>query len=209
MGLKKATHGMDGLREVVEREHPRDLNGLLAQLREGDAEQRRWAARDLMGFPQAAGFLGARLLDEPATDVREAILTTLKAIASDEAASALLPLLRSEDAMLRNGAIEALTGMPAQVAPRMSALLHDEDPDVRIFTLNLLGDLQHPDIPRWLRDVLANDNEVNVVAAAIEVMSEVGSPEDLPALNAAKRRFAADPFIGFAADMAAQRIEAE
>ena len=48
----------------------------------------------------------------------------------------------------------------------------------------------------------------HVVAAAIEVMTEVGDAQDLPMLRALSTRFDNDPFVGFAADMAIERIEA-
>jgi len=208
MGLKKNDTGHDGLREVVEREYPRTRDGLLAQLRDGDVDQRRWAARDLTAHPGAAASLGERLLRETAGSVREAIFTSLKAIASEAAVATLLPLLRSEDAALRNGAIEALASMPGPVAPRVSALLQDPDPDVRIFTVNLLGELQHPQVPAWLIEVVRRDEQVNVVAAAIEVLAEVGSPDAGAALQRVGQRFADDPFIAFAADLALERIEA-
>lgn len=207
MGLR-TTKTHDALREVVEREHPRDLAGLLAQLRSGDVEQRRWAARDLAGHPQAASALGEQLLREPDTSVRECMLTSLTSQASEAAAGALLPLLRSENAQLRNGAIEALAGMPDAVGPRIAGLLRDADVDVRIFTVNLLGELRHPQVLPWLLQVLAREPEVNVVAAAVEVLSEVGGPEHGSALRAARARFAGDDFIGFAVDMAVERIEA-
>jgi HEAT repeat protein len=207
MPLKRA-HGHDGLREVKEREHGRDDGGLLLQLRSGDVEQRRWAARDLMERPACAGALGEHLLREADPSVREAIFTSLSAMANEGAAASLLPLLRSEDAELRNGAIEALAGMPVAVGPRIAALLHDADPDVRIFTVNLLGDLKHPKVPQWLSQVLMHDPAVNVVGAALEVLAEVGLPDTLPALRAAKARFAGDDYIGFSADLAIERIEA-
>ncbi|GCL61994.1 HEAT repeat domain-containing protein [Pseudaquabacterium pictum] len=207
MGLRK-TNSHDALREVVEREHPRDLAGLLGQLRSGDVEQRRWAARDLAAHPQAASALGEQLLTETDASVRESMLTSLTSQASEAAAGALLPLLRSEDAQLRNGAIEALAGMPQAAGPRIAGLLRDADVDVRIFTVNLLGELRHPQVLPWLLQVLARDPEVNVVAAAVEVLAEVGSPEHGDALRAARARFAGDDFIGFAVDMAVERIEA-
>ena len=207
MALRK-TKPFDPLREVVERQHARDLPGLLAQLAEGDAEQRRWAARDLAGEPQAAAALGEQLLRETRAEVRESIFTTLSGLGTETAAAALLPLLRSEDAMLRNGAIEALAAMPQAVGPRIAGLLHDGDPDVRIFTVNLLGELRHPQVQAWLLQVLAHDTELNVVAAAVEVLAEVGAPEHAAALRAARSRFADDEFLGFAVDMAIDRIEA-
>lgn len=207
MALKRASPH-DGLREVIDREHPRDAAGMLAQLRSGDAEQRRWAARDLAAWPESAGALGEHLLRESDASVREAVFTSLAAQASDAAAGALLPLLRSEDAALRNGAIEALGGMPQAVAPRIAALLRDADPDVRIFTVNLLGDLRHPQVPAWLQQVLRHEVQVNVVAAAIEVLAEVGDASHADAVRAAVQRFGDDPFIAFAADLALERIAA-
>lgn len=206
MGLRKPA-AIEPLREVIEREHARDLPGLLAQLRSGDTAQRRRAARDLADSPQAAATLGELLLAERDPSVREMLFTVLTGFASDEAVSALLPLLRSEDAQMRNGAIEALAAMPRAVAPRVSALLRDGDPDVRIFTVNMLGELRHESVVSWLEQVLQQDEQVNVVAAAIEVLAEVGSAADIAALRATVRRFDGDPFIGFAAQMAIERIE--
>lgn len=207
MGLRKS-NTPDPLREVVDRGFPRHVDGLVAQLRGGDAEQRRWAVRDLTSHPQAAAALGAQLLVERDAAVREALFLALGTMASDEAVSALLPLLRSEDARLRNGAIEVLSGLPKVVGPRISALLLDADVDVRIFTVNLLGELRHEQVTQWLQQVLLADREVNVVAAAIEVMAETGQPEHIDALRETRRRFADDPFIGFAADVAIERIRA-
>ena len=207
MGLRKS-NTPDPLREVVDRGFPRHVDGLVAQLRGGDAEQRRWAVRDLTSHPQAAAALGAQLLVERDAAVREAIFLALGTMASDGAVSALLPLLRSEDARLRNGAIEVLSGLPKVVGPRISALLLDADVDVRIFTVNLLGELRHEQVTQWLQQVLLSDREVNVVAAAIEVMAETGQPEHINALRETRRRFADDPFIGFAADVAIERIRA-
>ena len=207
MGLRKS-NTPDPLREVVDRGFPRHVDGLVAQLRGGDAEQRRWAVRDLTSHPQAAAALGAQLLVERDAAVREALFLALGTMASDEAVSALLPLLRSEDARLRNGAIEVLSGLPRVVGPRISALLLDTDVDVRIFTVNLLGELRHEQVTQWLQQVLLSDREVNVVAAAIEVMAETGQPEHIDALRETRRRFADDPFIGFAADVAIERIRA-
>lgn len=195
------------LRKVVAREFPRDAEGLVEQLQGGDAEARRWAARDLAEHPEAAAAMGQRLLDEPDRSVCGALFTSLERIATPAAAAALLPLLRSEDAALRTGAIEVLATMPAAVAPRVEALLADADPDVRIFTVNLLGDLPHERVPHWLMQVLQRDPVVNVVAAAIEVLAEVGQPQHLPALRLAQERFPDDEFVAFAVGLATQRIE--
>lgn len=206
MGLRKPAPS--ALHPVREREHARDLPGLLEQLKNPDPSLRRWAARDLGAHAEAAAALGRALAGEREPSVREALFTSLSTLASESAAEALMPLLRSEDAALRNGAIEALAGMPQAVAPSIERLLHDPDPDVRIFTVNLLGELRHSEVNRWLSQVLAQESQVNVVAAAIEVLAETGGAAERPGLLRVRERFADDPFIGFATELALDRIEA-
>ncbi|TDP81273.1 HEAT repeat protein [Aquabacterium commune] len=207
MGLRKATeHG--GLRRIEPREYTRDTEGLVAQLQDADPSVRRWAARDLAIHPQAVSALCAHLAHEPDHSVRQVIFTTLGCLGGGDVAAGLIPLLRSEDPGLRNGAIEALSELPEDVAPHIESLLRDANTDVRIFTLNLMTDLKHPDVNAWLARVLMEDHHVNVVAAALELLAEIGTHAALPALNVARQRFADDAFIGFAADLAQQRIEA-
>lgn len=205
MALKKLAP--TPLHAVQPRQHARDLLGLQQQLGDPDPRQRRLAARDLGAYPQSALNLGQALAAETDTSVREALFNSLGQIASDAAVQALLPLLRTEDAGLRNGAIEALAAMPQMVAPCVDRLLLDPDADVRIFAVNLLGELRHADVPRWLLQVLHHETHVNVVAAALEVMAEVGSAADIPALRSVRERFDHDAFIQFAADIAISRIE--
>jgi HEAT repeat protein len=206
MGLKRNADAA-ALHEVEPRAYPRDMPGLVAQLRDPDAGVRRWAARDLAAHADAAAAICARLVEETDASVRAVLFSTAATMGGGEIARGLLPLLRSEDAALRNGAIEVLAGLPQAVAPHIEALLHDGDSDVRIFTVNLLTDLRHPRVPQWLAQVIAQDPQVNVVGAALEVLAEVGAPQALPALRAVKERFPDDDYIAFAADLAIARIE--
>lgn len=208
MGLKKSAGVGAGLGRIEPREYPRDLDGLVAQLHDNDAGVRRWAARDLAEYPQAVPQLASRLLDEGDASVRSVLFSTLARLGSPAVVAALLPLLRSEHAALRNGAIEVLGGLPDEVAPHVDQLLRDGDADVRLFTVNLLGLLPHPAVPRWLAQVLRSEAEPNVVGAAIDVLAEVGGPEAAEPLRVAAGRFEGDPFIAFAAQLALQRIEA-
>jgi HEAT repeat protein len=206
MALKKASIAAE-LRQVEARDYGRDIEGLLAQLRDPDASVRRWAARDLANEPRAAASLCAQLPLERDASVRVALFNSALQIGGASIVQGMVPLLRSEDAGLRNGAIEVLAGLPEAVAPHIDALLHDADSDVRIFTVNLLGDLRHPQVPQWLAMVLTHDSAVNVVGAALEVAAEVGTPQTLPALRAARARFASDAYITFSVDLAVERIE--
>jgi HEAT repeat protein len=184
----------------------RDFDGLIRQLDDADPAARRWAARDLAGYPDASTALLARLQHENEVSVREVILTALMRNADSAAIAGLVTCLRSEDANLRNEAIEAMKSLPIAVAPIMRGLLVDSDPDVRIFAINVLESLRHADVEAWLIEVIEHEPLVNVCGTAVDLLSEVGSPASRDALERLKARFAAEPYIQFAAALALKRI---
>ena len=205
MALKKSTD-TPVLHTVEPRTYARDTDGLVAQLGDADTSVRRWAARDLADHPRAAAALCAHLADERDASVRSVLFSSAERLGGAAVVDAMLRLLRSEDAGLRNGAIEVLSGLADAVAPHIERLLQDGDSDVRIFTVNLLGDLRHPQVPQWLAHVLLHESAVNVVGAALDVLAEVGTPASLPALRVAAQRFGEDAYISFAVDVAILRI---
>jgi HEAT repeat protein len=177
-----------------------------ADLRSEDAALRRRAVRALSAMPEAVPLLCAHLANEPDRSVRSIVFAGLIGHASPQAAEGLLPLLRSNDANLRNGAIEALQEMPDAVARHVERLLADADSDVRIFAVNIVGALRHADVPAWLRRVVTSDPHVNVCTAALDALSEVGEPDVIPALQTMKDRFPDVAFISFAVDATVRRI---
>lgn len=184
-----------------------DLPGLLAQLNSDDVELRRQAARALSQHSTAAVHpLCQRLEIETDKAAHEAVAISLTRIGGDAVVTGLLPLLRSDDAALRNGVIDILKELPADVAPHMEALLDDPNPDVRIFVVNVLEALRHPKVEDWLIAVICMDPHVNVVASALDLLSEVGTEAALTALSDVRKRFPHEPFIDFAVDNAVKRI---
>ena len=190
-----------------ERNQDRDFDGLVHQLASSDPEIRTWAARDLAEFKDSAKPLSRQLENETNPNVREAILTSLAVVGGDEAVQALIRCLRSDDAALRNGAIEAMENLPDSVAPVMSKLLTDPDSDVRIFAIDILESLRHPDVEKWLINVLQTENHVNVCAGAINLLGEIGSDRALDALEKVKDKFSDVNYIEFAVDVAVKRIK--
>jgi HEAT repeat protein len=183
-----------------------DCAALAQQLSEPTAEARRWAARDMADCPGSALTLVTRLLIEPDVSVREVILTTLTRLGDQQAIPGLVTALRSEEAALRNEVIEALKQWHEAVAPVMRSLLNDADSDLRIFAVNILESLRHPDVETWLREVIESDPHVNVCGTAVDLLGEVGSPAVLDSLQGLKQRFANEPYIQFAAKLAIKRI---
>jgi HEAT repeat protein len=192
--------------ERSERQAARDCASLTQQLQAASAEARRWAARDLADCPDSAAALVQRLGSESDQAVREVIFTTLTRLGDPVAVAGLVECMRSEDAALRNEAIEAMKQLPEAVAPIMQALLTDTDSDLRILSVNILESLRHPDVEKWLIEVIARDPHVNVCATAVDLLGEVGSSDALEPLRRLKARFADEPYMQFAADLAIKRI---
>ena len=185
---------------------PRGQEQWIADLASDDISMRRRAAQALARIPDAVAVLCAHLANEQSLSVRSIILTGLIVHKSPAVVRGLLPLLGSEDANLRNGAIEALQQMPDEVAPHVEAMLADPDSDIRIFAVDVLSALPHPMVPEWLRRVVTLDPHVNVCAAALDALAEAGQPEVIPALEKLADRFSDVAFIQFAVDAAIRRI---
>jgi len=203
MGFKKAVIE-DELDTVL---LERDYVTLLAELQSESVAERRDAVRELADYPQSVAALLNVLDEEPDHLVREALLMSLQQIGGETVVSGLINLLRSEDAVLRNGAIEVLQDMPEGVALHMLELLNDQDSDVRIFAIDILQQLAHPQAPEWLLSVLKDETHINVVTTAVDRLAEVGRPEMVPELEAIKARFPDEPYLAFAVDLASRRIE--
>lgn len=185
----------------------RDFEGLLKQLGDPDPQIRRLGARDLAAYQRAASALSERLPLEDDLAVREAILGSLVAIGGDQAVRGLAPLLKSEDANLRNGAIEALQQLPQAVEPFLETMLGDPDPDARLMAVNVLALMPLAQAPDRLLQVASEDEHINVVAAALNALAEVGESPMIPTLLDVKERFKQEPFLCFVVDTVIRRIK--
>lgn len=190
-----------------ERKTPRDFSGLCAELNHADSKVRRWAVRDLVEMPNASSILVERLEHENDASVRTAILNALAKLADAISVTELVKCLRSEDAALRNEAIEILKELPDAVESIIDGLLVDADSDVRIFAVNILESLRHQHVEQWLIGVIEKDPHVNVCSTALDLLSEVGSELAIPAIEKLKTRFPDEPYVCFSADLALKRIQ--
>jgi HEAT repeat protein len=177
-----------------------------AALDSPDAESRWTAARALSVDADAVPVLAAALGREQVPRVREAIMTALMRIGNTASVEAILPYLRSQDAALRAAAIEALQGLPEAIAPFMTPLLSDSDSDVRLLAAELARNMKASEATRLLCGLIEREQHANVCAAAIDVLTEVGTPQALPALEKCAARFAGTPFLPFAISVAIARI---
>jgi HEAT repeat protein len=174
-----------------------------------NTDQRWAAARAAADVPGAAMALAAALRNESDSRVREAIFTSLARIGTSESADLVISFLRSDSANLRAGALDALHTMSGEMRELLPRLLGDRDVDIRILSCELARTLPGPEATAMLCTLLASEQEGNVCAAAIDVLSEVGGPAALPALAECAQRFRDNPFLGFAIKTATDRINSQ
>jgi HEAT repeat protein len=182
---------------------------VLKSLSSPDPERRWAAARNAATLVGADVALGAALRSEPDVRVREAMLTGLARIGTPQAIESIVALLRSDDANLRTGALDALRIMVAQVPELLPRLLSDPDVDVRILCCELARSLESRAAAKLMCNVLDKEAEANVCAAAVDVLAEVGSVEALPSLQNCASRFRESPFLAFAIKVVIDRLSSD
>jgi len=186
-----------------------DASSVLGNLVSGDASVRWSAARAAAEVPGAVMTLAAALRNESDARVREAMFTSLARIGTSESADLLISFLRSDSANLRAGALDSLRIMIAGMRDLLPRLLGDRDVDIRILSCELARSLPSAEATTLLCTLLSGEPEVNVCAAAIDVLAEVGGPAALPALAACAQKFPDNAFLGFAIKTATDRIRSQ
>jgi HEAT repeat protein len=171
---------------------------LAAALADSDPAKRWTAVRAAGEHEDSVPILANAMSQETEIHVREALFTALARIGSADSVFVILPHLRSDDAGLRTGAMDALAAVPAVVRQHLPHLLSDPDPDVRILACDLARVTNDPDASRLLCELLMSDPEANVCGAAVDVLAEIGNASVVESLNACAARFPNDPFLSFA-----------
>lgn len=206
MALKKAIEIVSENNIQIESAEDR-LTALLMELEAEAGSRRRYAASELQNYPQAREHLLKRIDVEQAPEVIESLFNALANLCDDDCAVALLTKLKSEDAQIRNCAIELLQTQPELVAAHIEELMADDDPDVRIFAMDVIGAVCHPSAVNWLHHTVLQDTHINVVGTAIDKLAEIGTNESLPVLQQAAEKYADQPYIIFAIQCVRHSIE--
>ena len=119
----------------------------------------------------------------------------------------LLDMLKSENAYLRNATINFLQQNGKEAKDFIYSLMKSDDKDIRIFAINILGDVKFEDSIDMLREFIKNETDINALMTAIDYMGEIGEESDIPLLEEIKQKFN-DPYVSFGVDLAIDRIKA-
>jgi HEAT repeat protein len=179
---------------------------VLRALVDGTQEERWSAARAAADVPGGVDALESALRAEGDSRVREAMFTSLARIGSPASIDALVRFLRSDDASLRTGALDALRMLHDVVREHLPGLMNDPDIDIRVLSCEVVRGFPSGEATQLLCDLLSREQEPNVCAAAIDVLAEVGTAAALPVLAECETRFRDTPFLAFAIKVAKARI---
>ena len=187
---------------------PPSTEALLAALAAPEAGMRRSAARALASHPAAIPAMAAALSAETQRPVQQALIGAMAQCATPEAVAALVGLLRAPDAWLRNAALEALQAIGPAALAAVESQLADPDPCTRISAVVTLSGLPAPGVEAALIAALPGESDLNVLAALVEALDQVGGAASVPALERLINGQVADPFLAFAASMVHARLAA-
>lgn len=119
----------------------------------------------------------------------------------------IMELLKLENAYVRNLAISILRDFGSAIKYYIVKFLIGDDRDLRIFAINVLGDVNFAESRDMLIELLETENDINVAMTAVDYMGEIGEEEDIVLLESLKDRFHGDFYVEFAVDSAIKLIE--
>jgi len=163
-----------------------DCTEIMRRLQDSDPEILREAAQDAGDYDcsDAIPTLIA-LLKSKNLGVQEAAEISLRQMGGAQAVQQLAPLLRTEDAQVRNLAMDILRQIGNQNIGSIFNLLRDDDVDVRIFAADILGSTANILAVPHLCRTLLHDPEVNVRCQAAVSLGDLSFVEAANCLNQA------------------------
>lgn len=121
------------------------------------------------------------VLKDPHPGVREAAINALTAIGGKGVADSVAPLLRLEDATLRNIGIEILELLGPEAYTTIVLLLNDSDDDVVKFAIDILANRKEENAVSFLSGLI-NHRNPNVRASVVVCLGRIRAASTVPVL---------------------------
>lgn len=165
--------------------------------RSSDADIRQSAATELARAPEDNLPLVLDLLGDRDWRVRKTVVEGLVDHPTANVIKHLIESLRDgTNAGRRNSATEALVRIGEQAIDSIIATLErEDDPDVRLSLINLLGDLRNDRGFEMLQRILSQESDVNLASGAATSLGRYRRPESLETLTRALKRD--EPWLRF------------
>jgi HEAT repeat protein len=174
-----------------------------------DIEKKDYAVEEIVKFEDGGSFLISYINDESG-DKR--VSTKIAAVISnmdpsDAPIDQIMDLLKLNNAYIRSLGISILRDFGDSIKYYIVKFLIGDDRDLRIFAINVLGDVDFAESRDMLLELLETESDINVAMTAVDYMGEIGELEDISLLESLKERFSGDFYAEFAVDTAIKMIK--
>lgn len=160
-----------------------NFSTIVKRLQSADSDERRWAIFDMQEYAPhlTISYLVMAIQDQNRA-VREATSEVMSAIPAEIVLPPAVPLLGSNRIEVRNIVASLLVQFGQRAVPHLLDGLTHPNEDVRKFVSDILGLTGDDQAVPALCQTALEDEEPNVVAAAIEALGKIRSAQALPAL---------------------------
>jgi len=174
-----------------------------------NTDNKDYAIEEIVKFDEGGEYLVSCISKE---GVEKNSLTKIAAVIANmdpEAApiESIMELLKEENAYVRNLGISILRDFGDAIKYYIVKFLIGDDRDLRIFAINVLGDVDFAESRDMLVELLEDEEDINVAMTAVDYMGEIGEEEDIELLESLKRRFKDEFYVEFAVDGAIKMIK--
>lgn len=176
-----------------------------------DFDHKSFAIEAIISFDGGARFLLEELKNtNTAKNISAYIAAELgKMDAKKAPIEEIMELLKLHNAYVRNLGISVLQNYGDAIKYYIVKFLIGDDKDLRIFAVNVLGDVNFAESRDMLLELLEKEEDINVSMTAVDYMAEIGELEDIDSLEDIKKRFHDEPYVQFAIDRAIKCIKGE
>ncbi|MCK4875681.1 MAG: HEAT repeat domain-containing protein [Sulfurimonas sp.] len=174
-----------------------------------DPSKKDYAVEEIVNFEGGPEYLLSLIAqEEREKNVLTKIASVLSTMDPDEAPiEGIMELLKLDNAYIRNLGISILRDFGTAIKYYIVKFLIGDDRDLRIFAINVLGDVNFPESRDMLVELLEDEEDINVAMTAVDYMGEIGEVEDIGLLESLKARFKDDVYANFAVDSAIKMIK--
>ena len=168
-----------------------------------------YAIEEIVKFDGGGEYLISFIMNENVnTQSATKIASVISNMTPDEAPiETIMDLLKLDDAYIRNLGISILRDFGDAIKYYIVKFLIGDDRDLRIFAINVLGDVDFAESRDMLIELLETEEDINVAMTAVDYMGEIGEEEDITLLESLKERFSGDFYAEFAVDAAIKSIK--
>ncbi|NOQ31094.1 MAG: HEAT repeat domain-containing protein [Helicobacteraceae bacterium] len=167
------------------------------------------AVDQMMTFNEGPKLLISKLVEEETEKNVEAHIAAAISKMDGKTApiESIMDLLKLDDAYVRNLGICMLQDFGDSIKYYIVKFLIGDDRDLRIFAINVLGDVNFAESRDMLVELLDSEEDINVAMTAVDYLGEIGEEEDIPLLEDLKTRFHDDAYVSFGVDKAIKAIK--